>query len=689
MGCLEKSKGPERPNNEITVTDKNILNVDLKELPKEELLCPKCGKVPEILYVHNDNGYIDLKCKSHGKISMKIQEYYEELNKSLFKPKCFICEKSQKDLEKIDKDKVIYYCYECKKDICQICMFDFEREEVKALKHRSTHIDTCIEVKGKNNKCLQHYNEEITEYCVNCEENICPKERSSRHASHKLIKIEDYLEKAEKYCKIISSKNKYLEQIIAFNKKIINNFINYHNNFFNVKSMINVGKSLDVQFKRNSEEIESFVKELTNKKNEHENAKEALKKEGIHLDGEEKRLYLNKLEDKRNVGETRIVGNYELDLISKINFVTLKEIHLSGNKISDINCLEHMKLPYIEFIDLSFNSISRIDCFNNMILPYLEWIDLSNNKIQDISPLTKLKETLKRIYLQNNQIKDIKTFLDFDFPELEKLRIDSENLIEKESNHFSGLKKKYGEEKLIYNEYGIKEFLKMYNINHDYSIRINGQVFESEKKNIKDKIEESDKDIDKIVINDLNSEENQINLLIKDLYSIIPKDNKIRKLGLQNNKIKDISLISRLYLPYLEVLDLSVNNLTNLNFLNEINFKNIKYLFLDNNKINNVIPLDNYIEKMKKYFENVNSDNSISNKPKPTKLKLEVISLCDNCFLIKEDGKGKPKDNNKEGNDNKEDKGKKIIVVDKEIKQYIENWKNSGITLDIRNEENE
>ena len=48
--------------------------------------------------------------------------------------------------------------------------------------------------------------------------------------------------------------------------------------------------------------------------------------------------------------------------------------------------------------------------------------------------------------------------------------------------------------------------------------------------------------------------------MIKDLYLIIPKNNKIRKLGLQNNKIKDISLISRLYLPYLEVLDLSVNN---------------------------------------------------------------------------------------------------------------------------------
>ena len=163
MGCLAKSKGSEKSNiPEIDKEDQNILNENLTELHKEELLCPKCGKVPEILYVHNDNAYIDLKCKSHGKISMKIQEYYEELDKSLFKPKCFICKKSQKDLEKIDKDKVIYYCYECKQDICQICMYDFENEKVKKLKHKSSHIDTCIETKEKYNKCLNHYYEEIT-----------------------------------------------------------------------------------------------------------------------------------------------------------------------------------------------------------------------------------------------------------------------------------------------------------------------------------------------------------------------------------------------------------------------------------------------------------------------------------------------------------------------------------------------
>ena len=677
MGCLAISKGQEIPI--FNEEDEKIFFFFLKDLPKEELLCPECDKVPEILNVHTDNGYIELKCKSHGKISMKIQEYYKKLDESSFKLKCLSCKKSQKELEELGIK--LFYWYDCEQDLCENCKRNFENKEGQKLKHKSSNSDYCIEAKEKYNKCLQHYYEEITEYCLDCGENICEKERS-RHEKHKKIKIKDYLEEAQKYSGIFETKNKYLEQIIASNKTIINNFLNYHNNYFYVKSVINVGKYLEEQFKRNSDEIESFVKELTKKKNEHKNAVKALKGKDIYLDGTEKKLYLNKLKDKRNI------GNHELDLISKINFVALKEIHLSGNKISDINCLAHMKLPYLEFIDLSSNSIFEIDCFNNMILPYLEWIDLSDNKIQDIRPLTKLKETLKRIYLQNNQITDIKPFLDSDFPELEKLRIDSNQPpFDKASDAFNNLKLKYGE-KLIYNEYGIKEFLKDYNINHDYSIRINGETFESEKKTIKDKIGESaeEKDIDKIVINDLNLDEKELNQMIKDLYLIIPKDNKIRKLSLQNNKIKDISLISRLYLPYLGVLDLSVNNLTNLNFLNEINFKILKLLFLDNNKINNVIPLDNYIESMYELYSNTSSDNNISNEPK---LKLKIVCLCDNCFLIKEDGKGKPKDNNKDDNNNNEDKGKKIIVVDKEIKQYVENWEKKGIVLDIKKEENQ
>ena len=259
MGSLPKSKGSEKPifNDE----DEKILKADLRDLPKEELLCPKCGKVPEILNIHTDNGYIELKCKSDGKISMKIQKYKEELEKSLFLPKCYICKISQKDIE-------IYYCYECQQDLCENCKKAFENEEVRRLKHKPSHLDTCIEAKEKNNRCLKHFSEEITEYCVDCEENICVKERSSRHEDHNIIIIKDYLEEAKEYCKIIAVKNKYLEQLKIFNEKILENYTNYQNNYFHVKNVINVGKSLEEQFKRKPGEIECFLEELKGKKNQ-------------------------------------------------------------------------------------------------------------------------------------------------------------------------------------------------------------------------------------------------------------------------------------------------------------------------------------------------------------------------------------------------------------------------------------
>ena len=274
MGCLAKSKGPEIPI--FNEEDEKILKADLNDLPKEELLCPKCGKVPEILNVHTDNGYIDLKCKSHGKISMEIQKYYKELEKSVFIPKCYICKISQKDIE-------IYYCYECQQDLCENCKNDFRSEDVIKLKHKSSHLDTCIKVKEKYNRCLKHFSEEITEYCVDCEENICEKEKSNRHEDHNIIKIKDYLEEAKKYCKIIAEKNKYLEQMRIFNNKIKENYTKYENNYFYVKSMINVGKSLKEQSKRKSGEIECFLEELKGKKKSDENKKETLRINHIDL----------------------------------------------------------------------------------------------------------------------------------------------------------------------------------------------------------------------------------------------------------------------------------------------------------------------------------------------------------------------------------------------------------------------
>lgn len=658
MGCLEKRKDPEIPEI-IHETEKDI--IDFEGIPKDYYICPKCGRIPEIKGVHTDNGFVDLKCKFHGIIKIKINKYFKEFEDSYYRLKCSNCG------EKESERKKIIYCYKCKEDLCEDCIKIFRHVNQKI---ELDHLDYCIDAREKCDKCPEHIQEQITEYCEDCEENICPKERYSRHDGHNIKKIYRYLAEADEYRKIIEEKNKILEKIILFNRTILNSYNKFKNNYFHIKNVINVGKYLNEQFKRNSDEIDCFSKELENIHKKQEESIKALKKKKIILSEKEEKLHLNK------VIKNRIIGNNELIMISKIYFTNLKGIELSGNEISDINCLANMSLPYLEYIDLSENRITMLICFNNMNLPNLEYIDLSHNQIKDISPIAKLKsKNLIAIYLQDNQIKDIKPFFDSDFPKLERLRIDSNNQIDKSDEDFKAFLKK-NENKIIYEEYGIKQFLKEYKIERNYDIQINGETFGGELK----KIDGDKKRKDKIEINDLDLNEAEFNKMINDLYSIIPKKNQIKKLILTNNKIKDASRLSRLFLPYLSILDLSINKISNLNFLNENNYQKIQEIFLNDNKINNIIPLDRFIDSIFKFYHDLNeqesnSSNSSGSSDSP---KLNLICINENCFLDKGENK-----------DNEDNKGEKIIVATKENQTYVSNWINKGIALDIENKKND
>lgn len=58
-----------------------------------------------------------------------------------------------------------------------------------------------------------------------------------------------------------------------------------------------------------------------------------------------------------------------------------------------------------------------------------------------------------------------------------------------------------------------------------------------------------------------------------------------------NNQIKDPSILNRVNFVLLEKLDLSINMITDLKFLLDMKAKNLKYLFLDNNKFSDFSPL--------------------------------------------------------------------------------------------------
>ena len=220
-------------------------------------------------------------------------------------------------------------------------------------------------------------------------------------------------------------------------------------------------------------------------------------------------------------------------------------------------------------IDISENNITNIQPFNKMSLPFLEFLNLSHNKINKIEPVAKLKSyNLQYIFLQRNNIEDLENFLESDFPSLKILRVEDNN-INKENGEIketlNKINKKYPE-RFIYKsiEEQINDF------KNKYKIEISG---------------------DNEII-DLNGKKGGDEIL-KYLFLIITykTENKINKLILNNNGIKDPSILNRINFNKLETLDLSFNEITNLKFVSDMKAKDLKYLYLNNNPFNSVFPL--------------------------------------------------------------------------------------------------
>jgi len=241
-------------NNLIDIKNSNLPagNIDPKEIPDCQYLCPKCWRIPEILNIHSDNGHIVLKCAYHGIFDLAIKDYYEFMKNSSFtylNAICFNCQKKQKS----DIENIFKYCYKCKVDLCEDCINKNQLREKK--EHGRAHLDddsTPIPINEKSHKCLEHNKTEIKSFCLDCEDNVCEKEKDSKHKNHKRIDLDKLAQDSRKYIKTIIEKNKDLADIIRFNEIIINSYAKCPENYFHIKSLINVAKTIDEENKRDS-----------------------------------------------------------------------------------------------------------------------------------------------------------------------------------------------------------------------------------------------------------------------------------------------------------------------------------------------------------------------------------------------------------------------------------------------------
>ena len=64
------------------ITDNLNGNNDLSDIPNDQYLCPNCKNVPELVNIFTANGFIELKCKDHGSMILKVKEYFKNLENS-------------------------------------------------------------------------------------------------------------------------------------------------------------------------------------------------------------------------------------------------------------------------------------------------------------------------------------------------------------------------------------------------------------------------------------------------------------------------------------------------------------------------------------------------------------------------------------------------------------------------------
>ena len=497
-------------------------------------------------------------------MDLTIQEYFKKLNDSIYsyyKTKCANCNKVQGK-----REKMFCYCYYCKVDLCDDCANNFHLEKYD---HRHNHLDRCIPVNEKPHKCLEHYNSDIISFCVDCQENICDKESTTKHRGHTKKNFIEFEADIGKYRDIIIYKNKVLSDIIRFNQAILNTYDKFQDNYFHIQSLINIGKSLEEENKRDPKELECMINRLEKSHKAQQLAIKSLQDEfELDFNGEEIKVYLRnrKLFDKG------------FKLISDIQFKRLIDLNLSDNKIENISPLD------------------------NMNLPHLKYIDFSENKIKDIKPLAELNcKKLKEICLQYNNIDDFSPFLKSEFPYLERLRIENNNF-NKDTEEFKQILKKYTK-KVIYIAKTLKEF------NDKYKIQI-------------------DEKMEIIDLTGLKGGED----LLQELYLILDPNKPVKKLFLQDNKIKDASLISRMPLRKLNFLDLSMNEITNLKFLTEMKCIHLTELYLNDNKINDITPLIQFNDPDLYQKEKGDADD-VTKRNFP---KLSTISLKNNNLIDEE-----------------------------------------------------
>ena len=365
--------------------------------------CSLCSSNIEILLYDGTN--ISFQClnkdtkNNHGIINIPINEYLEKMEKNTYL--YFQCDTCGAKQNMNINDKIFNYCINCKKVICEKCLF-------KHSKDKKGH--NIIKTNEINIKCLVH-NSEIIGICLECNIDICKDcLKDMSHLYHKkniIYEVQLSKEEIEYHNEFINKLKKDKEdlekseknEIEYLNRKLVadQHEITEKYNERNIENNNELQKELNI----NENKLNQALEEL--KKN-YENKIQSLKNEYNRNSKQIKEKY-EEINRKNNIEKNKDLEYAEKNYKDRINEIKLKS---NLNKIEDeIKINEILKKSLEKYPNNYYNNIN--------ILHILFYYYLINEKKEINRKFSNLYLNKEELYKKQKQIcenKKIKEIID-------------------------------------------------------------------------------------------------------------------------------------------------------------------------------------------------------------------------------------------------------------------------------------
>lgn len=316
-----------------------------KNLNNKKIICKRCKYFPKV-YLNDDLYSINLICDCREYDNMETDYFMEN----------YVIEKEEDNFNNYSKKiKLDSYC-----------------------------------------SCDKHLGKKYAYYCIPCDENLCNEcyTEIDRHSKHKVINY-----KGNELINKINEINKKLE---SDNKNIFENFsetireiLEVYDNYPSYSGSICINNIHNYLMKNISNDDKYRI---------HKQMKEYYR---VKLEKEIKQLLEQQKEAIIRTIRINKKNFYCLDILSNINFKSLRQLELSNNNIEDLTPLLYSKFPVLDSLNLSCNKINdeNANKIFKFDMPNLSFLNLYQNDLTkfDFFKGIHIFKKLKILYVGFNQ----------------------------------------------------------------------------------------------------------------------------------------------------------------------------------------------------------------------------------------------------------------------------------------------